>query len=322
MDDMIELLGTDLLDESELLKEIDHWLAVFDWTNGWHYDLDVIWTIRQLEMNNILPGSTILDAGAGYGMTQFILASRGYNVISLDFTIRDFPREAEGIFDIDIIDNNLKGYKSEYMDYMTYGKSTNELSLILKSAPKALFHPIKIVRYIKKIYRKVNSYLANHKEKAKNHDAFGKIQFLRGTFNDIPLGDKTVDALISVSAFEHNIYDDMPGSVNEFNRILKDEGIMFVTTSAAKEKDWYQKASKGWNFTEDTLAEWFGIPSENINFEYDRNYESLRNSKILYDRLADYYKDETNQTVPEGDLRNIEYIPVGIRKNKYYEASQ
>ena len=320
MDDAIELLSIDLLEDTNTLKELDHWLAVFNWINGWHYDLDIIWTIKQLKINNILPGSTILDAGAGYGMTQFILASRGYNIISLDFTTRTFPKEASGIFDIEIIDSDLGDYKSEYMEYMTYGKSTNEFAHFLESAPKALLHPVKVVRYLNRVYRKFQSAMVNRSEKNQKHEGYGKIKFLRGTFNNIPLENKSVDALISVSAFEHNKYADMPDSVNEFNRILKDGGMMFITTSAARSKDWYQEASKGWCFTKGSLSSWFNIPEENNPFDYNTEYEKIRNSNLLASRLADYYKSETNMTVPQGDLKNIEYIPIGIRKNKYYET--
>lgn len=312
MNDLIELLDIGLLEDEELLKEIDHWLEVFNWPNGWHYDLDIIWIIKQLEKNNILPGSTILDAGAGYGMTQFILAARGYNVVSLDFTKRDFPRKARGIFDIEIIENDLGSYKSEYLEYMTYGKSTNEFIHLLNSVSKAILHPIQAINFLNK---KLKSFIEYHREKKKKHEKFGKIQFLRGTFNKIPLYDKAVDALVSISAFEHNKYDDMPGSINEFNRIIKDGGIMFITTSAAREKDWYQEASRGWNFTKKTLSGWFKISNENIAFNYDTKYDAISNSKKLSDRLDDYYKN--NPTVPNGDIKNIEYIPVGIRKNKY-----
>lgn len=319
MNDLIELLDIGLLEDKELLKEIDHWLEVFNWPNGWHYDLDIIWIAKQLENNNILPGATILDAGAGYGMTQFLLAARGYNVISLDFTHRDFPKKAKGIFDIEIIETDLGSFTNEYMEYMTYGKSTNAYIQTLKSIPKALFNPKKVIHNLNK---KLKSYIGYHNEKTKNHSKFGKIKFLRGTFNNIPLKDKTVDALISISAFEHNKYDDMPGSINEFNRIMKDAGIMFITTSAARDKDWYQVASKGWNLTKITLSRWFNISNEKINFNYDLQYDGISKSKKLFERLDAYYKEKNNLTVPNGDLKNIEYIPVGIRKNKYYETNK
>ena len=322
MNDIIELLDIGLLEDKELLKEIDHWLEVFNWPNGWHYDLDIIWVVKQLENNNILPGATILDAGAGYGMAQFLLAARGYNIISLDFTQRDLPKKARGIFDMEIIENDLGSYKSEYMEYMTYGKSAKKFIHTLKSVPKALLHPIKVIRYLNKINNILKSYIENYNEKKKNHSEFGKIQFLRGTFNDMPIEDKAVDALISISAFEHNAYDDMPSSINEFNRILKNDGIMFITTSAARDKDWYQEASKGWNFTKETLSNWFNVSNENIDFNYDSKYSRICNSKKLSDRLGDYYKNKNNLTIPNGDIKNIEYIPVGIRKNTYHENTK
>lgn len=316
MKDLIELLDISLLENEKLLKEIDHWLKVFNWTNGWHYDLDIIWIVNQLEKNNIMPGKTILDAGGGYGISQFLLAARGYNIISLDFAQRHSPEKAEGIFNIEIIENDLGSFESEYMKYMTY-KSGNDFLNTLKSVPNAFLHPIKIIRYVNKINKELQSNLENRKERMRDHSKFGKIRFLRGTFNNIPLKDKEVDALISVSAFEHNTYKDMPGSIKEFNRVLNDSGIMYITTSAAREKDWYQEASKGWNFSKESLMNWFKISNENVCFDYDGKFKGITNSKKLSDRLGDYYKDKNNLTVPNGDLRNIQYIPVGIIKKKY-----
>ena len=82
-----------------------------------------------------------------------------------------------------------------------------------------------------KIY---NPYYA--KEKQNNHKSFGNITFLRGTFNDIPLPENHVDCLVSISAFEHNTYEDMDSSVQEFSRILKKNAPMLITTSATNKK--------------------------------------------------------------------------------------
>ena len=92
MKNRIELLNVDLLNQSDLLAEIDHWLKVFNWQQGWHYDLDIIWTLNCIEEYGLKPGSTIMDAGGGLGITQFLLAARGYNVISLDFNTRSIPK--------------------------------------------------------------------------------------------------------------------------------------------------------------------------------------------------------------------------------------
>ncbi|RKY40680.1 MAG: hypothetical protein DRP81_09100 [Candidatus Omnitrophota bacterium] len=42
---------------------------------GWHYILDLAWIISHID---IPPGCKILDAGAGGGILQYLLAIRGY----------------------------------------------------------------------------------------------------------------------------------------------------------------------------------------------------------------------------------------------------
>ena len=94
----LELLTPELLEDDVKLSEIDHWLNIMNRVQGWHYDMDIIWLLRELEKAGIKKGSTILDAGAGLGATQFVLAARGYNVISLDFSRRKFPILSRDIF--------------------------------------------------------------------------------------------------------------------------------------------------------------------------------------------------------------------------------
>ena len=43
---------------------------------------------------NLKKGSYILDAGAGLGPLQYILAARGYNIASLDFKKRKSPSKS------------------------------------------------------------------------------------------------------------------------------------------------------------------------------------------------------------------------------------
>ena len=42
MIDELRLLGASLLNDSDKLAEISHWLKVMNRPNGWHYDLDHI----------------------------------------------------------------------------------------------------------------------------------------------------------------------------------------------------------------------------------------------------------------------------------------
>ena len=88
---------------------------------GWHYDMDIIWLLNELDNAGIKQGATILDAGAGMGITQFILASRGYNILSLDFSPRSKPL-AEGIFDIKVLDQKKLDYQHDYIGFVDYDK--------------------------------------------------------------------------------------------------------------------------------------------------------------------------------------------------------
>ena len=73
----IKLLSVKYLEDKTKLSEIDYWLKVMGRAQGWHYDMDIVWIISELEKAGIKKGATILDAGGGLGITQFILAARG-----------------------------------------------------------------------------------------------------------------------------------------------------------------------------------------------------------------------------------------------------
>jgi len=325
MNNHIELLDIQLLDSKSKLTEIDHWLNIFNWPNGWHYDLDIIWILDNLERMTLPRGATIIDAGAGLGMTQFILAARGYNIISLDFTDRKIPHFSKNIFTINLHNRDLGAYKHEYMNFMTYGDKTN----IQGQTRKSFFERLKNVNSPEKlyIYLGAKSYQLSKNlkntlnlpyvmETFKDHSSFGNITFLRGTFNSIPLPDSTADAIVSVSAFEHNTYEDMPGSVKEFERVLKKDAPMFITTSASQDKDWYFEPPKAWNFSKETLASWFDVPAQNISFNYKKVFENITNSEILKKRMSPFYKFGRNNGLPLGNLKEAKFLPVGITKVK------
>jgi ubiquinone/menaquinone biosynthesis C-methylase UbiE len=319
MNSKIELLSANLLEDKNKLKEIDHWLNVLNWPNGWHYDLDIIWILKHIEEIKLKPGATIIDAGAGLGTTQFILASRGFNVISLDFTQRYAPKYSKGIFNVEIKDADLGNYKHEYMEWMTYGQKEKKAEhkpkkKFTQRIINALKDPARVAYYLNEEFKKRYNVYYNL-EKNRDHSKFGKITFLRGTFNKIPLEECSADLLVSVSAFEHNTYEDMPGSVIEFARVLKPNSPMMVTTSATDQKDWYFKPSKGWNFSKETLANWFDV-KDNIYFDYEKDFKEIKNSRVLRSRLSSFYKFSGENGLPYGNFEEIKYVPVGILKYK------
>lgn len=312
----IELLDISLLDDEIKLKEIDYWLKVLNRPNGWHYDLDIIWILRHLEKLNITSGATIIDAGAGLGVMQFILASRGYNVISLDFGKREIPKYAEGIFNIECIDRDLRNYTHEYMEFMTFGqRSAKQASIPITTKIKTYINqPSKIIYRVRySIRQRYNPHYLH--ELRCDHFDYGKIAFLRGIFNDIPIEDNRADALISISAFEHNTFEDMPDSVVEFNRVMKPGAHMIVTTNTAEERDWYHEPSKGWNFTQQTLSKWFGI-TDNISFDYDLILKRIKNSHKLRKRISPFYRYSSQNGLPYAKLEDAKYCPVGIIRAK------
>ena len=326
MQNKIELLTLELLNDKKSLVEIDYWLRVFNWENGWHYDLDIIWILKKIKEMNLRRGSTIIDAGAGLGITQFVLASKGFNIISLDFTVRKQPKFSKGIFDIEIYNTDLGDYDHEYMKWMNYGENQQIANnnfiwhYLKKLAPNTLYDRTKNTRrtlfYLKKsITNKLN--LFYELEKRKDHSSYGKIIFVRGTFNNIPLENNRADALVSISAFEHNTYKEMPGSILEFERVIKKESPMIITTSASDKDDWYFEPAKSWIFSVDTLSKWFDINVNGIKKnDILSSLVKIRESRELQHRMSPFYKYNKENGLPFGRLQDAQYIPVGILKFK------
>ena len=109
------VVGYDLSKESiasadeSAKKEVYYWIKMFVAAVGWHYPLDLIWQYNRIKALNLPKGATILDAGAGYGMMQYILAGNGYNVISVDFLRRKKPFLQSYIFRISNDDHIIYG---------------------------------------------------------------------------------------------------------------------------------------------------------------------------------------------------------------------
>ncbi len=318
----IEVLMPSLLSEyKDRLKTIDHWLSVLNWSNGWHYDLDLLWLFKHIDRIKLKKGATIIDAGGGLGVNQFILASMGYNVISLDFTYRNVPKLAKNIFKIRsdqdrFLEQKLREQKkSEYMDFMGYGQKKSQSSTLSNAEKllKALKNPAKAQYVFKRELLQNYLNLSQFLEARRDHKNFGEITFLRGTFNEIPLPDQSADLLVSVSAFEHNAYEDMPGSVQEFSRVTKKGGYLLVTTSLAKDKDWYFEPSKGWNLSTASLSKWFGVENPK-SFDFDKSLKEISTSKALEKRISPFYKYNGNNGLPYAKLQEAKYVPCGIVK--------
>ncbi|GAB6094262.1 hypothetical protein JCM14469_05140 [Desulfatiferula olefinivorans] len=258
---------------------------------GWHYLLDLIWIVERVR--HLPENATILDAGAGGGLLQYVLVDMGYRVLSVDFAPRPSPRDVNCIK----IAHQI-GYQHSYLDHLaeTYKharkESENDKPLRVESC------------------RQFVGILEN-----KDVD----LVLYQSDISDMRLcPDNAVDAVVSLSVFEHMNHTEVLAAVTECLRVLKPGRPFLATTSAANEDDWYHDASMGWCFSEKSLRDLFGLADDvpsNAD-QYDQIMADIkRPGNVLNRELADFYYRSGNNGMPWG-IWNPEYIPVGICKIK------
>lgn len=281
----LEVLSPELLQSlQEHVKYIDQMTKELNKQLGWHYILDIAWILEQVK--DLPKGAVILDGGGGYGLLQFILFEKGYNVISVDFIDRNL-REAEiekyraqFIHDREIFGN-------EYVQHLNrnYGNTVNAEVSFDVIDDTLLFS--------------ANS---------------PKIVFYRGDLSRLSyISDNSIDCIVSLSALEHNPKEIIGSIYEEFKRICKADGIMALTLSGTEaQEDWFHVQSKGWCFTQQTLVELFQLDlyESNFNHVYDI-FQKLKLSSKLEKRLAPLYFKSGENGMPWG-VWNPEYIPVGV----------
>jgi len=308
----IEIMDADLvLKHQDVLLLIDYWKKTLGIMMGWHYDLDFIWILNNLSALSLRKGQVIVDAGAGNGLLQFLLASRGYNILSLDYADRHWPPGSSRIFKMRKREHfNEQTYR--YQRFMTYPrdeiltrdkliKGIRNPAAVLQVANERYGHYLNLSYWMEVLKRRINEY--------------GSIDYIKIDFNNMAqIEDKSVDCIVSVSAIEHNGHDDIKKAVREFERILKDGACMIVTTSAAKGHDWYFKACEGWCFASESLKELFDMKACDDNYDrYDEFLDKLRNSDVIKKRIARGYFRSGDNGLPWG-ICEPKYQPVGIVK--------
>jgi SAM-dependent methyltransferase len=136
---------------------------------------------------------------------------------------------------------------------------------------------------------------------------------------DIP--DNSFDAVVSISALEHNTPEGLEQVVQEIMRVLKPGGVLLATLTAGRDRDWWHEASSGWCYTEGTLRRLFGLSEQApSNYErYEEFFAELRDCAELRDNLARFYSRSDEKGMPRG-IWNPEYQPVGVCKIKEAES--
>jgi hypothetical protein len=308
----IKLLDASLLSDEKKLKELTKWLRVMNRPNGWHYDLDHIWILDELENAGIKPGATIIDAGAGQGIMQYLLAARGYNIISLDFSPRTPPVRSQGIFKVLGEGNATINYQHSYMKFISYG--TSRLDGLIKRL--TLQKLKKIPELPGRFYRRALSYAWYLRERfLSDHKKYGQIRFVRAPFHDVPLESGIADAVISVSAIEHADIELFDSNIKSLLRLMKVGSPMLMTTAATKEqKNSYDNQVEGWCFSRSALANY--LPGSVIQFDAESCAQSLLNSKTFMDRLDPYYYQNPESPLYKKCFNTFPYLPVALKINK------
>lgn len=293
--DKIELIPISILDQhKKLARDLNAMNKTLALSAGWHYILDWTWTVSQIEA---IDGKTILDAGAGIGLLQWYLASKGAHIISVDRADRTcIPYHLVNYFNVD-------------------GLTKSDKPLNISETLNILNRRANILTRVKAITRGLLGKLL-----PLGHTSItGSVKLYRkdlDVLTDIP--DNSVDLIVSISALEHNkTINNIKDIVGEFFRVLKPGGKMIVTLPASEEIDWFFEPAYSWCFTFSTIKDIFGI-TENVKSNFDQYKKVSReilNATELKNNFSLRYYFHKNSGMPWGKW-DPKYIPVGLVKNK------
>jgi ubiquinone/menaquinone biosynthesis C-methylase UbiE len=295
MNTKIEILSTSLLDQHRpLVQALKKTAASLGLEFGWHYLLDLTWIISQL---GEIPSKKIMDAGAGTGVMQWYLAEQGAEVTSVDRASRA---------------NLPLHFRSRFLVSGLRSSDLNPPGMVLQAQFAAGQYGAAA--------RSLSSLLTGRLP----HKAPGGItiynQDLR-TLTDLP--DNSFDAVVAVSALEHNPPDRLAPVVQEMLRVIKPGGSLLATLGAGRDHDWYHEPSQGWCYTAVSLRNAFNLPANTPDnySDYDELFNQLKHNTELSSNLASFYARSGKNGMPWGKW-DPQYQPVGVRKVKEIPQSE
>ncbi len=306
--DRIELFSVELLNQNRpLVEELKTLARSLRLEFGWHYLLDLTWTIQNLRdifSPHTIMGKTIMDAGAGTGIMQWYLAQAGAQVYSVDRMSRAYlPLRFRKRF-------NVHGLRKEDLAPVWRALFTH-----LNRPMNAPFYRRWAGRWMA-IGRDIGSTLSGPVPGIEtNHPAVLIYNQDLSNLADIP--DNTLDAVVSISALEHNTPQGLEKVVDELMRVLKPGAPLLATLTAGKDQDWWHEASQGWCYSDASLRQRFKLsPNASSNYaRYDEFFTQIKESIELRQNLARFYSQDDKKGMP-GGIWNPEYQPVGVCKVK------
>lgn len=291
MQEKIEILSVDLLvKHRSLVNELRVLARSLRLEFGWHYLLDLTWILHQL---GNAAGKRILDAGAGTGIVQWHLANQNAEVLSVDRGSRaNLPLRFRNRF-------RVRGLR--LTDLVPYPR------LVRQNLQREGNAWGKLSVQVKEL-----SALANRQRSP------GRVLIYNQDLRSMPdIDDCSVDAVVAISALEHNHPDDLGSVIRELLRALKPGGAFLATLGAARDQDWLHSPSQGWCYTEASLRHLFDLPAEvPSNYDrYDELFAALKDCAELRDNLAKFYFRSGENGMPWG-VWDPKYQTVGVCKIK------
>ncbi len=302
MRDSIELLSESLIDEHrDLALEVLAASSRLGLQLGWHYVLDLIWLLRELD----LPvGSTVLDAGAGWGLAQFLLADRGLRVVSVDMSPRQPRAQFQHLYNFEYIGDGA----TIRHRYLERGKPT-----LKSSMDAALATPLGALPG--KILRRFGLSSGTTPRATSSRPGQATITLYHGALESLgELSDGSVDAVISVSALEHNAPHDIAPILAELARVTRAGAPLLLTTSAGRVNGEFHAASHSYLLNEAGFTTTYGLHEPLSNFaEFDDIARALKAPRYL-DRWLSYTYDDRQDNGMPGRVWAPAYLPVALRK--------
>lgn len=311
--DKIEILSVDLLDRYRpLVEELKDIARQLQLEFGWHYLLDLVWILSHL---GEVGGKVIMDAGAGTGVLQWVLAAHGATVISVDRSSRaDLPwRFRRWIKVKGLRPSDLNPPLKALWNAVRKGQSLKSRLGFMKQVAGGFWRTARVIPLPRSGLSE--PYTLSQTEWVRGEGGVWIYNQDLSQLLDIP--DNSLDAVAALSSLEHNPPERLPEVVRELMRVLKPGGILLATLGASPDRDWFHEPSQGWCYTETTLRSAFELaPAAPSNYDrYKELMQALRDCAELRDHLAAFYFRSGDNGMPWGKW-DPQYQSVGVLKVK------